>query len=879
MKKISILICFLPLFAKAQVPFLSSDSTYKAKGIETGILLVKDAAYFPKLANPDSTLFAQFDAYGRLTKRKVVSGNLSRMTTTQRNAIVAPAEGLQIYNLTTHTVDFFNGTFWKTLAVVDNPADTIRPPVVSLRTFQINSDIENETVQDLRNVLAGYTNGKVVSIEQVAIGSRTGQEFYISADTGVVNLRYTCEQSLQNAVYTYIDLLNIHWYGSGDNWLFKPTALNNVKVRGKWIAPSFRNRQFFGTGGLELNGFVPDLKNEYKTKWNAWKRRNRFNGDFNDRGHQGMAFYSENKAICDANPQWFNGEVGKTNGRIKIEVPEAVAAFKTWVISKANPSNIFNAIGVDPEDGRGGSDDPLPPDGFQGIDKWNHADKWWWLANEVAKAFSETDNKTVVNMYAYGDGAFNALVPKFPLRKNVYPTIIPYLFQTAYIPPVMVSEWSKKVTGKMGMYDYFNITQYSIGAPQFNIYEMDKKFRYWKANKIDGMNIESTDAAGPMGHSWWIGGQLMFDLKKNIDTLLNKYVNDCFGAAAPAMKRIYKRWSLQYQGNAEVAFTLKDLKEAASLVPYNSIEWKRINEVKAYWHYIKLISEHDNSYESMVKIQNYIYRIHDLRMVQTAAFLHDNYFVPFNQKPTPVYNPITPEETEVQFQQDYETVPVNYELSPFVFDYSKVVYTDPMTSWKYGSLIAKFDFQAPFTGQISIDAGAQGKSSINIYSDEDIIVSENVGEKNYTFIETINGEDWYEKNYVINIVKGKQYYIRADRGFSRIKINTPGIVLFTKSGQQDFDNYDYPTKYFYVPLNTREVVFYDYFTEPKEGSMKTNDGTWLFRTSAGAIGTYKVIVPTGQDGKVWSINLGKPNFGIINIPNVQSLQPFKYIEK
>jgi hypothetical protein len=38
-----------------------------------------------------------------------------RMTTTQRNAIQSPAEGLEIYNLTTHVKEYFNGTVWKTI--------------------------------------------------------------------------------------------------------------------------------------------------------------------------------------------------------------------------------------------------------------------------------------------------------------------------------------------------------------------------------------------------------------------------------------------------------------------------------------------------------------------------------------------------------------------------------------------------------------------------------------------------------------------------------------------------------------------------------------------------------------------------------------------
>lgn len=35
-----------------------------------------------------------------------------RMTTTQRDAIPSPTEGMEIYNLTTHVKDFYNGTAW-----------------------------------------------------------------------------------------------------------------------------------------------------------------------------------------------------------------------------------------------------------------------------------------------------------------------------------------------------------------------------------------------------------------------------------------------------------------------------------------------------------------------------------------------------------------------------------------------------------------------------------------------------------------------------------------------------------------------------------------------------------------------------------------------
>jgi hypothetical protein len=34
------------------------------------------------------------------------------MSTTERNAIASPAEGLMVYDLTLHQMAYFNGTIW-----------------------------------------------------------------------------------------------------------------------------------------------------------------------------------------------------------------------------------------------------------------------------------------------------------------------------------------------------------------------------------------------------------------------------------------------------------------------------------------------------------------------------------------------------------------------------------------------------------------------------------------------------------------------------------------------------------------------------------------------------------------------------------------------
>lgn len=764
------------------------------------------------------------------------------------------------------------------------------PAVIAAPTDIRYKGEDCEAIADLKASLAEYPAG-VIDVWKVEAGNRTGQEFYLERTGARTLIKFTTANSLNNAVYTLLDHLGFRWYGPGENWFVKPAKLNPAPIPGKWVAPTFRNRGFFGTGGLDAIG-PHDPQNEYKAKWYAWKRRNRFNADFAGTGHTGQAFYLENKELLDAHPEWFNSDAGKRNGRIRIEVPEAVAAYKAWIHRKYDGvTEPFIAIGVDPEDGRGGSDDPLPPDGFAGITGWNHADKWWWLANEVAKDYDENDRRIVVSMYAYGDGPTNALGPKFALRKNVYPTIIPYAFQTAYLPQEMVKVWASKITGAMGIYDYWNITQWSQGLPQFNIYSMKDKLTLWRKHKVDGVYIETTDAAGPMGHSWWIAGQLQFDLNKDFNALYHQYLTECFGKAAPTMKKMYDRWSLNPQGAGEVSLSLADLQAADAAVAPGSPEWKRINELKAYVHFMKLYYEHDGTQESKDRLFHYLYSIHHLMMVQTSAFIGQWYISPLdkgNIVPKGTERRLTEAEIDAQFRADLQSDPKRYDVSSFRFDFAKAVFTEPMDekAWRFGRNPTAY-FVPQKSGPVSFDAGCEGHDTrFTLFSDDGILLNEPVGGPgHFDYTETIDGRTWQMKKFTVTVKAGMRYYVRFRGGFNRFKMHSPVIVYNSHSGD-DFDNYAYPYHYLYVPKDCSEIIFEDSLAAKPDGTYATG----VFFAPGEAIGPenrgvpigiknlYRVAVKPEWKGKVIACSFGHTAWSLKNLPNVVSLQRFAYDE-
>jgi len=792
----------------------------------------------------------------------------------------------------TRTTALLIGLSASALLAADQPlAANAAPADPSARSTRILYEgPESDAVNDLRKVLSGFPAGEIL-LESVPLEQRTGQQFYLERTAGKTVIRYTVKASLENAIYTLLDRWGFRWFGPGENWFVQPAAIPSSDIPGQWITPSFRNRSFFGTGGLDFPAPTPrafDPENRFKSDWYAWKRRNRMNADFKGAGHAGGAFYGENKPLLDSHPEWFNGEVGKQAGRIRIEIPEAVAAYKAWAKKKyVTDENRFIEVGVDPEDGRGGTDDPLPPDGFSGIEKWNHADKWWWLANEVAKDYPEEESRIVVSMYAYGDGPTNALAPKFSLRKNVYPIIVPYAFQTAYLPIEMVKVWADRVPGTMGIYDYWNITQWSQGLPQFDVYSLPGKLKFWRDNKIAGVHIETTDAAGPMGHSWWLAGQLQFDLEQDFAALYRRYLDDLFGPAGPAMKAMYDRWSLHPQGAGEVSLSLADLKAADALVARDSPVWKRINELKAYVHFMKLFHAHDGTQQSKNHIFEYLYSIHHLFMVQTAAFMGQHYVTPLDKGniiPAGVDRRLTPEEIDVQFRADLVSDPKLYEVVNFRFDHRKVSYAGPMDekAWRFGrNPVGHFVPQT--SGSISFDAGNEsGDTRFTVFTDDAVLINEKVGAGTSDYKEAFDRRTWHMKRFTLQVEAGKTYRVRFRGGFNRFKMHSE-VVVYNSRSNDDFDNYGYPVHYLYIPKNSSEIVFEDtgmitstgaFYAPEKRGQLSNeNRGTPI-----GIKGLYRVQVQPEWNGRVIACSFAHTSWSLKNLPPVLSLQNFNYAE-
>jgi hypothetical protein len=96
-----------------------------------------------------------------LTMTSTTKGFLPpRMTTTQRDAISSPATGLQVYNTTTNTNDFYNGTAWTSQSATTTASGTYAPTITANTNVTSASNSGNAIYSRVGNVVtvSGFCN-------------------------------------------------------------------------------------------------------------------------------------------------------------------------------------------------------------------------------------------------------------------------------------------------------------------------------------------------------------------------------------------------------------------------------------------------------------------------------------------------------------------------------------------------------------------------------------------------------------------------------------------------------------------------------------------------------------------------------------------------
>jgi hypothetical protein len=377
-----------------------------------------------------------------------------------------------------------------------------------------------------------------------------------------------------------------------------------------------------------------------------------------------------------------------------------------------------------------------------------------------------------------------------------------------------------------------------------------------------------------MGHAFWLASQMMWNTKLSFDSLYQDFLSVCFGPAASDIKRMYDRWSRHYQEEMEVNLSLHDLATASAKTKDPAI-LARLNELKAYVHYLKLFYEYEanrSSAEAFENIRDYIHSIHHLRLVQSSAILDRYIKAPKNYKPSlakraPAKAPQLAIENE--FKRDLKEHSEAYTISDFEFDIknAKPIAGEKPASPKYLNGRNYYQFFLPATREFEIKAGTNKETRLVI------------ADENKNWIEKIipAGKDDYT---TIKVKLPAGSYTLGFGDFARFsRIVFPPDYVFVNSAVSYYDNAGFPSHYVYVPKDVEEIVY-----EDELGPGINRRGFWIDpdgkKVQAQKIKNkiYRIPVPEKHRGKVWTLNIGHRSFKMLNIPHVFSIRKFQYME-
>lgn len=401
---------------------------------------------------------------------------------------------------------------------------------------------------------------------------------------------------------------SVIWYHPNPWWKIKtlPFKVSADSFEYRMMRPQYSYPEYIHT-----NGMVD------KTTWTEWMSANKMYNDMRFTGHAWGAMINANKAAFTAHPEYLaeidgaRPGIGKA-GKFCVTNASVQQLYADFIIQqfKKDPERKFASI--EPSDGAG----------FCTCAKCKKVgapeNQVFFFANQVAEIVSKSYPDKYLNLYAYN---LHSETPPFKLHKNILVAVIPTGFQTLYPHQYMMLKWAG-FHKPLYWRDYFGIPQWTSDLPRINVEtfltrtNMARRLGYEAIIMESGINLNAA-LLSVLFNAIWMNPAL------KMEDLTEKFVRDCFPQSYQPMKRLFTRWHNTWLKEDEVAAALFDLKEASQLAT-QAAERERLNDIKAYVHYIALLHEWMPKKDEPAAAQvfyDYIFQMSTRNLIHTKGIL------------------------------------------------------------------------------------------------------------------------------------------------------------------------------------------------------------------------------------------------------------------
>jgi hypothetical protein len=721
------------------------------------------------------------------------------------------------------------------------------------------------------------------------------------------------DEGLQHGLYFYLEQLGARFYFPNDNWTIIPKRDDIALKIDRLVAPEFRMRTFFGTGGFgPPSPLDPHL--EMRERWATWQRRNRFGGEYTLGGHSGEAFNLANKDVLLQHPDYLAKVDGQyvpwsPGAKLNTANPDAVKLYVDWTVERfrrareANPDDPATyAVSVDPSDGGGHCNSPE----CQAIGNGSASDQTFYIANQAARAVRAAFPDAYVNLYAYNE---HAAVPSIALEPNVLVTVVPYAFQrTGLSADELIAAWGRKVS-RLDIYDYWSIPDWTNDLPDFNFLSTPaEKLRFWRQNHIEGFAVESTYSAGAMGLGWYVASRLMWDSHADEQAIIKEFYEKAFGPAAAPMQRMMERWAKGFDLiEPELALSSRDMEEAIHLAQGNTAVLARLADYARYLYYLRLrhdwlVADDAHQSQAYADLLRGIWRIYDSAMIHSFRIFQlmarsdekMQRFYDVDDKAAEGWKGLT-QMTDAEALQSVadgakqlqlipDFTPRHYsgKLVPLPKDVEAIpaeMAPDQAPPWN--SLFLLGDTELEFYAPPALKAFPLKVSSVDptrlqLLDSAGKILGDTETEGIEPDAWPRPAPSWEEFELAIPAAGFYRLEVRPGNGKLVRLLPPPGVRLIMR-GFLTTKPLASPRLYFYVPKGQKTIAMI-VLPLPKEMQPRLWDADGRLVESTVLEGGSLMIshVPDGQDGKVWAIdNVLAPNgpLRFLNVPQVFAFYP------
>ena len=774
---------------------------------------------------------------------------------------------------------------------------------------------------------------------------------------GSTTLMFSASQDngLLFGVYQYLHELGFKFYQPGSIWQQVPVLSSAFKNINKEYNTLYKYKSWFISGGHQT--WVMDKETAYNWElysgenghnWALYQRRNGMLGANRFSGHRRDILSGNYMAAIKSNPCYvacFNGSRQANNSSVPdinnaaamqlwsnaieqtyTQFKNNIYKYKNFYVDMYRNFNYYNQyIGIEVPDGPrwGNSKDSM---GCNTIEYVSEADQQILLANNTAQKIKVIYPDKHFQIYAYSSHA-NVPSTSLQIDSSIDVQVVPAAFQGETSARGLLNRWYNRYSS-VSEYHYLNIPQWSGEAPLMFLSDLKHTIQRLKEKKSQGINWEASPAKfASLPYLRAANESLVYGIA--IDSSLKEFCTEMFGPAALTVYNLLQQWSSD--GAVTMGYFLRDNKYKIPLylqllqqavqqaTPADAVVMQRINELKAYLHYVVLYynwlsdtRSPEAKSDKGAAVCIYLAKINKLQLVNSyylIAGITGQYGVGSNfngaynvQSGTAYQNGnlplITSAEIETNFLNDLAA------LAPTIQQYN--FYSDKQAALK----IEGSNFSAASKINVQIGPNVFNRSEFNIYAKTKGSFSIKYFaqfsdlQKGYLNFTVENGDkalgiikDLSLKNveadgmvtvdlpeagfYVLSVVSKYHTLIK-------LEITTNGNAFYKNtafthrySEKYNADMASFPG-YYYVPQALQRVYFSTnnsyvpgkgFFTAEEvsnEFLFKDNLGNRVHPVLAGTADSalFYLDIPAGQSGKFWQITrMGQYHICFANISN------------